>query len=523
MALVVLRVELPAYSHSFNVQVHTTATVLDVKQSIEATCAGGPRAEGQRLIWRGRALSDDERLDSIWKSPNEPRIVHLAVHPTAWTSSPPALAAPAPQPAQHRPATSRPSMTSPASIQEILASMGSQPPPPPAVDPLAFVLHRHNTAIQVLSQGAEPQASPPPSLSRLDAMAYVDSLGWSWPIILDDEFPPSTPGGVKYTQIVHEGSSYLSLEDASQVPTLAQVHAVRVLSYTLAILKSEPPVIHRIPSPTPAPTTTVSPQLHAILQQLGIRNLPAGLNMGQGGQNAAIMEVPIRNQMPAPDLPQMQMRPFLLPITFLLLRIFLLLYFFAPARKPVMGALILGWALYEIWTRHIRPRAEAPVPPQPRRNPIVDRLVGNNGVLRDAMNQMNQQQPAAAAPPRQVQNPLALLDTVANMNLREEEQILEGTVTERPSLIQKVKVFTTLFFATLHPAVWDRRRALLRQREGRIRTEATAMGATDDGSDAAENQARNQRRAELVARHAGRPAWVQEYVQHVVENDWVED
>ncbi len=94
---------------------------------------------------------------------------------------------------------SRPSTTSPA-LQDLLAQL----PTPSTIDPLAFVLHRHNTAIQVLSQGAEPQASPLPSFSRLDAVAYVESLGWSWPTILDEEFPPTTPGGVKYTQIVHE-------------------------------------------------------------------------------------------------------------------------------------------------------------------------------------------------------------------------------------------------------------------------------------------------------------------------------
>lgn len=67
MSLVELRVELPAYSHSFTIQVPPSSTVIEVKQSIQAACKGGPRADGQRLICRGRILEDEERLDIIWK------------------------------------------------------------------------------------------------------------------------------------------------------------------------------------------------------------------------------------------------------------------------------------------------------------------------------------------------------------------------------------------------------------------------------------------------------------------------
>jgi hypothetical protein len=62
-----VRVELPAYSHSFSVQVSPSATVFDLKAEIERVCPGGPRVDGQRIIWRGRILRDDEQLEGLWK------------------------------------------------------------------------------------------------------------------------------------------------------------------------------------------------------------------------------------------------------------------------------------------------------------------------------------------------------------------------------------------------------------------------------------------------------------------------
>ena len=67
MALVDLRVEFAAASHSFQVQVPQDASILDVKHEIKTRCPGNPREDGQRVIWRGRLLEDDERVADIWK------------------------------------------------------------------------------------------------------------------------------------------------------------------------------------------------------------------------------------------------------------------------------------------------------------------------------------------------------------------------------------------------------------------------------------------------------------------------
>jgi hypothetical protein len=79
MSLVELRVELPAYSHSFVVQVPESCTILDVKQEIERTCMGAPRVEGQRIIWRGRYLVDHEKVEDLWKVCTSLNIHHCSV------------------------------------------------------------------------------------------------------------------------------------------------------------------------------------------------------------------------------------------------------------------------------------------------------------------------------------------------------------------------------------------------------------------------------------------------------------
>lgn len=62
-----IRVELPTYSHSFQISVPSIGTIDDVKREIEKVCAGNPRVYGQRLIWRGRFLGDDEKVLDVWK------------------------------------------------------------------------------------------------------------------------------------------------------------------------------------------------------------------------------------------------------------------------------------------------------------------------------------------------------------------------------------------------------------------------------------------------------------------------
>lgn len=62
-----LRVELPAYSHSFQVNAPPQSTIRDVKQEIARVCPGSPSPEGQRLVFKGRFLNDDQKVEDVWK------------------------------------------------------------------------------------------------------------------------------------------------------------------------------------------------------------------------------------------------------------------------------------------------------------------------------------------------------------------------------------------------------------------------------------------------------------------------
>lgn len=66
MSNISLKVELPAHSHSFQVQVAESASIANIKSEISKSCPGGPRVEGQRLIYAGRLLRDDENIQDIW-------------------------------------------------------------------------------------------------------------------------------------------------------------------------------------------------------------------------------------------------------------------------------------------------------------------------------------------------------------------------------------------------------------------------------------------------------------------------
>ena len=67
MSLVDLRVDLPAYSRSLFLKVNASNSILQIKEEIYRNCPGQPRPDGQRLIWRGRILADNETVDNLWK------------------------------------------------------------------------------------------------------------------------------------------------------------------------------------------------------------------------------------------------------------------------------------------------------------------------------------------------------------------------------------------------------------------------------------------------------------------------
>ncbi|KAJ7499054.1 hypothetical protein FB451DRAFT_1548773 [Mycena latifolia] len=527
VGVVDIRVELPAFSRTLNVQVPDSCTILDLKQEIYRTCVGAPRVEGQRIIWRGRPLLDTEKVQELWQSPNEPRIVHLAVHPSAWSGTPPdipqvpqvPLAAPSPLP--------------PLPLPSPFLSQAFAPRPPPQsifapANPLSYVSARHQQALNALEQLRVSHLDSDTLAARFSAIHAVERHGWSWPSILDDEFPPSTEGGVKYERVVIEGQSYLRLVESAEQPTAIQLHALNVLASTFPILAL--PILN--PAQTRVTTSQNLPNVNLLLQQLGIpaavRN-PANANLAPNINLVA---------QPAAELP---LRPLILPLFLLFLRTAVLLYFFAPARKPVFGILIVMWMLYEVW-RPIRDgvqrgwnRAAAEQANAPNQQPQQQQQQ-RNGPVRPAANgqanpgpadrrQVPVPRPGAAAANDFDQQVAAAFDGLANFNIQaEEETIRRGVPAEEPGFGQKLVAFVTLLVTTIHPAVWNRRRAVLRQREGQIRMDANARAAElDENVDDPQTQARIQRRAQLIAQHEQRPRWLREYMDRVMEGGWVDE
>lgn len=235
----------------------------------------------------------------------------------------------------------------------------------------------------------------------------------------------------------------------------------------------------------------------------------------------------------------------------LIIRTLLLVYFVSPARKPVFGIVVGAWILYEAWGpiraaifgAAERQAAAAGVPPV--------RQPGQGVAARPGPDQNGAAQPRAqgAVPVprpfdrtgRQVNQADAIIDGLANINIPAEGEALEAAErarpAEEPGFIHKIGTFLILFVLTLHPAVWNRRRGILRQREGRVRTEANARerepqtppadSNNEDEEDAEDNRAERERiarvRTHLAAQHTRRPMWVKAYVDRVRGGEWVDE
>ncbi|KAK7049658.1 hypothetical protein VNI00_005689 [Paramarasmius palmivorus] len=528
MSLVQLRVELPTYAHSFTIQVPEIYTIRDVKQEIFNACPGAPQVSGQRIVWRGRYLSDEEKLEDLWKSPNEPRIIHLSVHPSAWTSKPPnadrlkeretqssipssSISSVPTQDTPSRP----PPVQSP--VTRIAPTPTTSPTSPASNHPLAYILAKHKHALRVLMQDGSSHDVSTVDIGHLRSAAvhFVEGHGYQWPAILDEPFPSGSDGGLKYERTVVDGKPYLKLRNPEEAPSASQSHALKVLSYTFPLLKL-PPQAPQQPSAVYSEPIQLPPNVNVILQQLGLPPVQGGPDQPQhpflGGERANVVEVR-----------EINLRPFLLPLFMLTFRTLLLLYFVAPARKPVFGFLIVAWILYEIW-QPVRngilrgwQRAVAAEEQERNRNAARD---GQNAAPANAPDTQRPNQPPA---PRIGANGGSLLDTFANHDIQQEEdELLRGDAQE-PGFRRKAAVFVTLFLGTVHPAVWNRRRAALRPREGRIRTEANAMNQQEETDDAELNARRAETRAALIAQHARRQPWIQNYINRVVQGEWVDD
>jgi Ubiquitin family len=238
MSNISIRVELPGHHHSFLLEVPNASTIHNIKTEIAKTCPGGPRIEGQRLIYGGRLLRDDEHVRDISpvgilyqisskhsivdnlsqsKSPQGLLTIHLAVHPSAWTTSPPDRQLPVPNigsaPTHQTPS---PPFRNPTlntiPLTPYLAYPNTNAPSAPFIPPThvhPFIIYKHECAIAALTTNSSttiPTYSPDVlETARRSAMSSLQSYGWSWPHVFDEPVPMVSQGdGVKYERVVIE-------------------------------------------------------------------------------------------------------------------------------------------------------------------------------------------------------------------------------------------------------------------------------------------------------------------------------
>ncbi|KAH8106078.1 hypothetical protein BXZ70DRAFT_904133 [Cristinia sonorae] len=529
MSSVDLKVELPTHSLSFHINVPQSSTIRHVKEQIQLNCPGAPRVEGQRVIWRGRFLKDDETVQNIWKSPSDSPVVHLSVHPSAWNSMPPAAAtqqqvsATTVDPKHYQPQTPRTAIPSPP--PSVQTSLGG---------PLPYIVYHHNTALYVLIHGKPPSTATDASNSteaRSFALSVLHAYGMAWPRILDEAYPPVDAAieGVKYEQVVIDNAPFLSLTTPDATPSPCQAHALNILRVTYALLSIPTPEITMFPSPSPPAPYQVTPNtnLNHHLQQLGLPALRLAPNQNPN-RNPADPNNPL-----VPEMRAIPIRALMVPLIMLTFRTVLLMYFFSPSKRPMFGIFLCGWILYEAWNafRLVLRNGE-----RPGRDRDGVGAGDNADAAGDPAGRIGAQPPLQAGVPipglagnnrnssRSYLN--ALIDKFANFQLISEELTLIGDPanTIPPSTFHRIKTFCVLLLSTLHPAVWDRRRTYLRRREGRLRGEAhIRTGETNEEDQSEAAQARARLRSHLGTRHERRPTWVREYIERAVTTEWVDD
>ena len=345
-------------------------------------------------------------------------------------------------------------------------------------------------------------------------------------------------GGMPNTESRNRsGQSFLSLSNPNAVPSALQTHALNILSYTYTILSSPPPPPAAWPQYPPTPTPAILYPPTPVHPNVPLPNVAQPQIEGE-----VLFEIAI-------NLRQFPVRALLTPLFMLVMRATLIMYFFSPDQTPFFGIVMGMWVLYEAWSA-IRAAVAATRDPAERRRDDDGQAQGdvNGGARAPGPNGQEGQDAARSSDPTG-QRMNAILNAVANINLREENEVLEASGDlPPPTFLHKVKTFASLMIVTLIPALWDRRRAELVRREASLRTEinviAAARNATPlSGSTA---QARNsstegegenevsaqereeQRRARelklaIIYKHARRPDWVRDYVERTGRMEYYDD
>ncbi|TFY69471.1 hypothetical protein EVJ58_g366 [Rhodofomes roseus] len=398
---------------------------------------------------------------------------------------------------------------------------------------LGYVYYKHACALYVLVHGTdriEGANTGDAERWRAIAIEMLGHHGWAWPALLDEQYPPTSPGGLKYERTLVDGLPYLSLTNPRAEPTPIQLHALKVLSLTFTILSTLGP--HAVPyfptASTNVAQTIATTNLNEHLQRLGLpalRLVPGQIpNQNLNPNDPNNLAAPA----PAVEIRAIPMRAVLIPFLMVAFRTILLFYFFGPTKRPFFALVVVIWILYEAWGAirlvlgHDRPRdrPQAGAADGPGANQA--RQPGQQGQAQQPNRPVRRQRGGTPNANRSAMQ--SFLTGLSNMNLRREDSIIDtGANVPPPSLSHKIRTFVTLMLLTVYPAVWDHRRAALRRREGRLRTEAHAREAARNAEGEPGREAEIERSRALERLQERRPAWVREYVERVQTTDWADE
>lgn len=159
----------------------------------------------------------DSHIDTR-QTPDDSPVIHLAVHPSAWTTTP---AEPSSSPSQYPSAPTGPPLQSSALQQPTRRGLSApayqpswvtslhnpsrsyhQPPMMPTPTPLPYISMKHENALSALTTGriSASMAAADLELLKQQTKAALAHHGYSWPAIFDELWPPSRENekGVTY-------------------------------------------------------------------------------------------------------------------------------------------------------------------------------------------------------------------------------------------------------------------------------------------------------------------------------------
>ncbi|KAG9019008.1 hypothetical protein FRB90_007388 [Tulasnella sp. 427] len=397
-----ITVILPSRSITFKVPINPSATVNDLKNVIHDSCPGRPAQSGQRIIWKGRFLKDEEVVEDVVNKNGgvgDPT-VYLAVHPSSWTesepngstvpssssplttSSSPTVELPTTSSTSHTPGPSSPSTSTPLPIPTISATAttsGTSFPLAAATSlhvPAQFVMHQHSNAIRVLAgQPPLPWLGPSDFRSARNmarGVFGIQNIVWPLKTAVETDLynklqkdPETMKGGVVYEWKLVDNLPYLSVIDPTAHPNLLQKLALETLTHTYPLLPHLPSLPPSVSSSYAALTSRRSNNSNGLANDLLVGGGGGGRNHIRAAEFRFLHNH--RDRIPPHALPTylrilnhiavVTLTVFanpsrlLLPICMIIARAGFVMYIFrwTPDRSIPWFLAVLCWMCYEIW------------------------------------------------------------------------------------------------------------------------------------------------------------------------------